>query len=116
MRESYSEDLAHHTDPELYAGDGNIAGVATTGARAGQVLSFEMRLHSCADPLRIVRRQHRSSRYSEWRTNTAESQTLCMYGTSKHENREILLASCLSDLPRSLHRNGQSTSQTGMLS
>ncbi len=43
MKESYSEDLASHTGPELYAGGGNIAGVATTGVHAGQVLSPEMR-------------------------------------------------------------------------
>ncbi len=31
MKESYSEDLASHTGPELYADDGNVVGVATTG-------------------------------------------------------------------------------------
>jgi hypothetical protein len=31
MKEFYSEGLAGHTGPELYAGDGNLAGVATTG-------------------------------------------------------------------------------------
>lgn len=43
MKESYSEDPASHTGPELYAGDGNIAGVATTGVHAGEVLSPEKR-------------------------------------------------------------------------
>ena len=65
MKESYSEDLASHTDPELYAGDGNIAGVATAGAHAGQVLSSEKRILPCADPFRIVGRQHRVWR--NWR-------------------------------------------------
>ena len=125
MKESHSEELAIRADPELYAGVGNIAGVATTGARAGQVLSSEKRLESCADPFRIARRQHRSPRNGELRTNTAESQTLCMYGTSKHENRAaiggfipavpVLWASCQHDPPRSSGGNGQSTSLTGML-
>jgi len=39
MKESYSECLASHTGPELYADDGDIVGVATTGGHAGQVLS-----------------------------------------------------------------------------
>ncbi len=30
MKESYSEDLASHAGPELYADDGNVVGVATT--------------------------------------------------------------------------------------
>ena len=29
MKESYGEDFANHSGPESYAGDGNIAGVAT---------------------------------------------------------------------------------------
>ena len=116
MKESYREDLASYSGLEPYAGDGNIAGVATTGARAGQVSSSEMRLNSCVDPFRIAGRQHCSLRYGKWRTDTAESQTLCMYGTSKHENREILSAFCAVDPPRSSGRNGQLTSQTGMLS
>jgi hypothetical protein len=65
MKESYSEDVASHAGPELYAGDGNIAGVATTGVHAGQVLSSEMRIFPCADPFRIVGRPHRASR--SWR-------------------------------------------------
>ena len=47
MKESYIEGFASHAGPELYAGDGNIAGVATTGVHAGQVLSSEMRLLVC---------------------------------------------------------------------
>jgi len=35
MKESYSQVLARRTDPESYAGGGNIAGVATTGAHRG---------------------------------------------------------------------------------
>ena len=49
MKESHSEALARHADPESYAGGGNIAGVATAGAHLGpenelrNVLSFARR-------------------------------------------------------------------------
>jgi hypothetical protein len=78
-------------------------------------LSSEMRYHSCADPFRIAGRQHRSSRYGERRTNTAESQTLCMSGTFKRENREVLVVSITAGPPRPARWNGQSTFQTGLL-
>ena len=39
MKESYSEVLARRAGPESYAGDGDIAGVATAGVHAGPVLS-----------------------------------------------------------------------------
>ena len=35
MQESYSEDLASHTGPELYADDGNVVGVACMGSDLG---------------------------------------------------------------------------------
>ena len=34
--------------------------------------------------------------HGEWITDSAESKTLCMYGNSKRENREILSVSTLS--------------------
>ena len=37
--------------------------------------------------------------YGEWITDSAESKTLCMYGNSKRENREIPSVSNLS-LPK----------------
>ena len=88
MKESYSEDLASHAGPELYAGDGNIAGVATTGVHAGQVLSsenwsFRVPTLSGLWEGNIVLCDH-----GEWSTDTAESKTLCMYGNSNRENRE----------------------------
>ncbi len=89
MKESYSEGPASHAGPELYAGDGNIAGVATTGVRAGQVLSSENRnfrlptLSGLWEGYIVLRAD------GEWSTDAAESKTLCMYGNSKRENREI---------------------------
>ncbi len=92
MKESRSEDLASHAGPELYAGDGNIAGVATTGGHAGQVLSSEITRFVCRRSAAIGR-QHRVRRYGKMHSDTAESETLSMCGNSRRENREILSAS-----------------------
>jgi hypothetical protein len=93
MKESYSEDLASHTGLELYAGDGNVMGVATTEVHAGQLLSSEITL--------FVRRpclcSGKTTRLDAFRraflSGTAESQNLSMHGNSKRENREILSVS-----------------------
>ncbi len=58
MKESYREDLASHSGLEPYAGDGNIAGVASARGNAGQPLSSEITL-SRADLVLTGRRQHR---------------------------------------------------------
>ena len=52
MKESYSKDLANDTGPELYAGDGNIAGVAETPAESveGRDISQEERRALCIGP------------------------------------------------------------------
>jgi hypothetical protein len=92
MKESYSEDLASHSGPELYADDGNVVGVATTGVHAGQPLSSEItclvRRRSAA-----IGRQYRTFRHGKTRSGTTESENLSMRGSSKRENREILLVS-----------------------
>ena len=54
MKESSSEVVARHTDPESYAGGGNTIGVATTGAHVGRVLSSEIRFFSRADAVQTV--------------------------------------------------------------
>lgn len=104
MEESYSEGLAGHAVPELYAGDGNIAGVATTGVHAGQVLSSEITRFVCRRSVAIGR-QHRMCRYGKMHSDTAESETLSMCGNFKRENREILSVSRAA----LLHWNGQKT-------
>ena len=38
MKESYREDLANRSGLEPYAGDGNVAGVASVRGNAGQPL------------------------------------------------------------------------------
>ena len=92
MKESYSEDLASHTGPELYADDGNVVGVATTGVHAGQPLSSEITCLVCRRSAAIGR-QYRAYRQGEIHSGTAESETLSMRGNFKRENREILLVS-----------------------
>lgn len=47
MKESYSEDLASHAGPELYADDGDVVGVATTGVHAGQPSSSDITCLVC---------------------------------------------------------------------
>jgi hypothetical protein len=47
MRESYSEGLASHADPESCAGDREVVGEALTGAHAGWVWSSEIGILGC---------------------------------------------------------------------
>ena len=47
MKESYREDLASSSGLEPYAGDGNIAGVASARGNAGQPLSSEIITSVC---------------------------------------------------------------------
>ena len=104
MKESYREDLASRSGLEPYAGDGNIAGVASARGNAGQPLSSEIKssvCRSCPDKEKAT-----SSRplFGKAPTDAAESQNLCMRRHPKRENREILLVSA--------QRNGQQTSPT----
>jgi hypothetical protein len=89
MKESYSEVLARHADPESYAGGGNIVGVATAGAHAGPVLSSVNRALSCADTVQAVEGNIDRASDGKHVSTTAESKTWCMYGNSKRKNREI---------------------------
>ena len=57
MKESYEEDLANHFGLEPYAGDGNIAGVASARGNAGQPLSSEIKnfvCRSCSDKEKAI--------------------------------------------------------------
>jgi hypothetical protein len=89
MKASYSEDLASHAGPELYAGDGNITGVATTGVHAGRVLSSEMRRSVCRPCPDCGKATSFFTLFGKRRTDTAESKTSSMHGNSNRENREI---------------------------
>jgi RNA-directed DNA polymerase len=90
MKESYGEGIATHTAPESCgaACKGDVE--ALTGARAGQVFSRESPFLRGADAVRRSGRPHLAYRYREIRRDPARSETLCTYGNTSHENREIL--------------------------
>ena len=61
MKESYRENPASCSGLGPYAGDGDIAGVASARGDAGQPLSSEIKV-PCVDPVQAGRRQHRVRR------------------------------------------------------
>ena len=89
MKESYGEGVATHTDPESCGGAREGAAEASTGARAGRVLSRENNSLRGADAVEVRGRQHLSRRYREARPDPARSETPCTLGNTSHENREI---------------------------
>ena len=115
MKESYREDLASHSGLEPYAGDGDIAGVASTRGNAGQPYSSEILVFACRSC--PVREKATSSMplYGETSADAAESENLCMRRHSKRENREILLVSAEQRGITTERRNGRKTFQTVML-
>ena len=115
MKESYREDFASHSGLEPYAGDGNIAGVASARGNAGQPLSSEIITFACRSCSDKEKATSSMPLIGEASADAAESENLCMRRHPKRENREILLVStgrveCPSEV-----RNGQKTSQTVML-
>ena len=89
MKESYGEGLATHTGPESCGGARKSSAEALTGVRAGQVLSRERDFLRGADAVRRSGRHDPSHRYREMRRDPARSETLCTYGNTSRENREI---------------------------
>lgn len=90
MKESDSEGVAIHADPESCAGGREGVGEALTGACAGWVLSRE--IHESlrgADAVESGGRPHREGRHREALSDPARSQTPCTRRTSPHGNREI---------------------------
>lgn len=65
MKESYSEVLARYAGPEPYAGDGNIAGVATAGVHLGPEIELRKEAFSTCRHLQAAGRQHRADRHGE---------------------------------------------------
>src|ERR1700688_1213950 len=90
MQESHGEGVATHTDPESCGAARKGGAEALTGARAGQVLSRERPFLRGADAFRSGGRHYPAHRYREMRRDPARSETLCTYGNTSHENREIL--------------------------
>ena len=89
MKESYSEVLARHADPESYADRGNTLGVATAGVHAGPVLSSVNSFIPCADVVQTAEGNIVRAFDGKHESSTAESKTWRMYGNFKRENREI---------------------------
>jgi hypothetical protein len=62
MKESYTEGLANHGDPESCAGTRKGAGEALTGAHTGGALSRETRCNQGADAVVLSGRPHADAR------------------------------------------------------
>ena len=115
MKESYRENLASNSGLEPYAGDGNIAGVASARGNAGQPLSSEIITFACRSC--PVREKATSSvpLFGKASADAAESENLCMRRHLKRENREILLVSIGWGEKITFQWNGQKTSTTVLL-
>lgn len=89
MKESDVEGLATHHDPKLWRRNRKAAPQALAGALAGQPLSSEITAPGV--PIQCTLGEgniaHRVT--GERCADPAESETLCMQGTSILENREI---------------------------
>ena len=90
MKESYTEGLATHGDPESCACVRKGMGEALTGVHAGRVLSRVITYVLGADAVQTCGRQHDHGRYREDMDDPARSETPSTYGTFLHGNREIL--------------------------
>ena len=83
MKEPHIEGVATHDDPESCADAREAGGEALTGARAGWVLSREIRTVRGADAVIRGGRQHDRARYRESSGGPARSQTPSTCGTSR---------------------------------
>ena len=89
MKELYIEGIASHDDPESCVGVREGDGEALTGARAGQVLSREIKA------IGVPRRSSTSKATPAAALCASRSRAprglrpCCMYGTSMRENREV---------------------------
>ena len=90
MKESYAEGLASHSGPESCGASCKGSAEALAGVRAGRVLSRERWSLRDADAVGRSGRHHRAHRYRQMRPGPARSETLCTYGNTSHENREVL--------------------------
>jgi len=115
MKESYKENLASYFGLGTYADSGNTVGVASSRGSAGWTLSSEIITFACRS--RSAKEKATSSlpQSGEAKTDAAESETPCMCGHSKRENRESLLVSAGGEEYSSRDRNDQKTSQAVML-
>ena len=89
MEELCIEGLANHDDREPCVGAREGAGEASVAARAGQAIEPRNHRFRGADAVYGCGRQHCQQHYRELLVGSARSETLCMYGTSMRENREV---------------------------
>ncbi|KPK76783.1 MAG: hypothetical protein AMJ79_05490 [Phycisphaerae bacterium SM23_30] len=89
MRVPYGEGVATNTGPESCGGVREGITEALAGDCTGQVLSRENLVLQDADGVNGSGRQYSSSRYRKRWTDPAWSETLCMYISLSHGNREI---------------------------
>ena len=111
MKESYREDLASSPGLEPYAGDGNIAGVASARGNAGQPLSSDITIFVCRSCPDLENAISSMPLFGKASTDTTESENLCMRRHSKRENRESLLVSILCGGIFTPEWNGRKTPQ-----
>jgi len=115
MKESYREGIASHSGLEPYAGEGNLAGVASARGNAGRRLSSEIITsvcRSCPDLEKAISTAPLLARCGRTRRSL---RTCCMRGHSKCENRESLLVSAGQGGMVTAQRNGQETFPMVML-
>src|SRR5215472_11243872 len=89
MKESYGKDPASHPDPESCVGGREDAGEALTGAHVGQPSSCEIRSSGVPTRLSDAEGHTEGDVIGESSPDPAQSETLCMRGTSSHGKREI---------------------------
>ena len=107
MKESYREELASRSGLDPYAGDGDVAGVASVRGNAGQPLSFDITISACRSCADREKATPSRPRFGKVPTDAAESKNLCMRRHPKRENREILSAS--TGRRDAVRRNGRKT-------
>jgi hypothetical protein len=99
MKESYGEELATHTGFESCAIVGNNCGEALTEESAGRVLSPEsLAIVLSADGVLTLGRQYCVNRYGEVSTDSAGSETPCMYRHIPCGNRETLCSTLVDSI------------------
>jgi hypothetical protein len=89
MKESDIEGLASHDGPEPCGGVREGVREASVGARAGLVLSREIKVFGVPTPLTEAEGNIAGGAIREPSEDSARSKTLCMHGISAHENREV---------------------------
>lgn len=102
MEESYREELACCTGPALYADDGKVVGVATTGVLTGQPLSSDITRLVCRRSA-VNGRQYRVRRHGKTCSDATDPETLAFVETSNARTGR----SCCSPNPSGGDDNGR---------